>query len=69
AKILDPAWQSILVTDDPLAATLKAQADYAVKAKLIEQPELTGIYDLTLLNKVLKEAGKPEVPDAGLATK
>ncbi|MFD9409969.1 aliphatic sulfonate ABC transporter substrate-binding protein [Streptomyces sp. NPDC059989] len=69
AKIIDPAWTSILVTDDPLADTLKKQADYAVKAKLIEQPDLTGIYDLTLLNKVLKAAGKPEVSDAGLGTK
>ncbi|UUY45826.1 ABC transporter substrate-binding protein [Streptomyces yangpuensis] len=69
AKVIDPAWQSILVTDDPLASTLKAQADDAVQAKLIEQPELAGIYDLTLLNKVLKAAGKPEVSDAGLGTK
>ncbi|WP_407836679.1 aliphatic sulfonate ABC transporter substrate-binding protein [Streptomyces sp. DSM 116496] len=70
AKVIDPAWPSILITDDPLAATLKKQADQAVKAKLIEQPDLNGIYDLTLLNKVLKAAGKPEVSDAGLgATK
>ncbi|MBW5481981.1 aliphatic sulfonate ABC transporter substrate-binding protein [Streptomyces bambusae] len=69
AKIIDPAWQSFAVTDDPLAPTLKTQADYAVKAKLIEQPDLSGIYDLTLLNKVLKAAGKPEVADAGLGAK
>ncbi|WP_060180560.1 ABC transporter substrate-binding protein [Streptomyces sp. IMTB 1903] len=69
AKVIDPAWQSILVTDDPLAATLKAQADHAVKAELIQQPDLAGIYDLTLLNKVLKAAGKPEVSDAGLGAK
>ncbi|MER5933009.1 aliphatic sulfonate ABC transporter substrate-binding protein [Streptomyces sp. NPDC002054] len=67
--VLDPAWPSIAITDDPLAATLKTQADYAVKAKLIEQPDLAGIYDLTLLNKVLKAAGKPEVSDAGLGAK
>ncbi|MFJ6796743.1 sulfate ABC transporter substrate-binding protein, partial [Streptomyces sp. NPDC091268] len=66
AKVIDPAWTSILVTDDPLAATLKTQSDWAAKAGLIEQPDLTGIYDLTLLNKVLKDAGKPAVPDAGL---
>ncbi|OEJ34310.1 aliphatic sulfonate ABC transporter substrate-binding protein [Streptomyces subrutilus] len=66
AKIIDPAWPSIAITDDPLASTLKTQADYAVEAGLIEQPDLTGIYDLRLLNKVLKAAGKPEVPDAGL---
>ncbi|MFF8267691.1 ABC transporter substrate-binding protein [Streptomyces sp. NPDC016562] len=69
AKVIDPAWPSFSVTDDPLAATLKTQADYAVKAKLIEQPDLTGIYDLTLLNKVLKAAGKSEVSDAGLGVK
>ncbi|MFE0580989.1 aliphatic sulfonate ABC transporter substrate-binding protein [Streptomyces sp. NPDC058874] len=65
-KVIDPAWPSIEITDDPLASTLRTQSEWAVKAGLIEQPDLTGIYDLTLLNKVLKAAGKPEVPDAGL---
>ncbi|MFJ4859311.1 MULTISPECIES: aliphatic sulfonate ABC transporter substrate-binding protein [unclassified Streptomyces] len=69
AKVLDPAWPSIAITDDPLASTLKTQSEWAVKAKLIEQPDLAGIYDLTLLNKVLKAAGKPEVSDAGLGAK
>ncbi|MFD3326487.1 ABC transporter substrate-binding protein [Streptomyces sp. NPDC058701] len=69
AKIIDPAWPSIAITDDPLASTLKTQSEWAVKAKLIEQPDLAGIYDLTLLNKVLKSAGKPEVSDAGLGAK
>ncbi|MEW2416356.1 aliphatic sulfonate ABC transporter substrate-binding protein [Streptomyces sp. NPDC046866] len=67
--VIDPAWKSILVTDDPLASTLKTESDWAVKAKLIEQPDLAGIYDLSLLNKVLKAAGKPEVADAGLGAK
>lgn len=69
AKVIDPAWPSILITDDPLASTLKTQSEWAVKAKLIEQPDLNGIYDLKLLNKVLKAAGKPEVSDAGLGVK
>ncbi|MCX5157101.1 aliphatic sulfonate ABC transporter substrate-binding protein [Streptomyces sp. NBC_00291] len=69
AKVIDPAWPSILVTDDPLAGTLKTESDWAVKAKLIQEPDLTGIYDLKLLNKVLKTAGKPEVSDAGLGAK
>ncbi|MBT2452115.1 aliphatic sulfonate ABC transporter substrate-binding protein [Streptomyces sp. ISL-43] len=69
AEIIDPAWTSILVTDDPLASTLKTESDWAVKAKLIEEPDLAGIYDLKLLNKVLKAAGKPEVSDAGLGAK
>ncbi|MEU8838129.1 aliphatic sulfonate ABC transporter substrate-binding protein [Streptomyces roseus] len=67
--VIDPAWKSILVTDDPLAATLKTESDWAVKAKLIDQPDLAGIYDLAPLNKVLKAAGKPEVTDNGLGAK
>jgi NitT/TauT family transport system substrate-binding protein len=66
ADVLDPAWKSIRLTDDPLAATLEAQAGHAVKAGLLEQPDLNGIYDLTLLNKVLKAKGEPAVDDAGL---
>ncbi|ANH94104.1 sulfate ABC transporter substrate-binding protein [Streptomyces sp. SAT1] len=67
--ILDPAWQSIKITDDPLAATLESQAQHAVKAGLLKQPELNGIYDLTLLNKVLKAEGEPTVSDADLGVK
>nr|WSW66062.1 aliphatic sulfonate ABC transporter substrate-binding protein [Streptomyces sp. NBC_00995] len=69
AEVIDPAWKSIQITDDPLAATLDAQARHAVKAGLLEEPDLEGIYDLKPLNKVLKAAGKPEVADAGLGVK
>ncbi|GGT98593.1 ABC transporter substrate-binding protein [Streptomyces lateritius] len=68
-KVIDAAWPSIRFTDDPLAATLQAQAAHAVKAGLLKQPDLTGIYDLKPLNKVLKAAGRPEVADAGLGVK
>ncbi|MEU7471062.1 aliphatic sulfonate ABC transporter substrate-binding protein [Streptomyces sp. NPDC044984] len=66
AEVLDPAWESIEFTDDPLAATLDAQAEHAVEAGLLEEPDLDGIYDLTLLNEVLKAAGGSAVEDAGL---
>ncbi|GGY68575.1 lipoprotein [Streptomyces olivaceoviridis] len=66
AKVLDPAWKSIQFTDDPLAATLDTEAKHAVKAGLLENPRLAGIYDLTLLNKVLKAEGEQSVSDAGL---
>ncbi|MFI1971430.1 sulfate ABC transporter substrate-binding protein [Streptomyces cinnamoneus] len=66
ADVLDPAWQSIRTTDDPLATTLDAQAEHAVAAGLLDKPDLTGIYDLTLLNKVLKAEGKPPVDAAKL---
>ncbi|NEC09462.1 aliphatic sulfonate ABC transporter substrate-binding protein [Streptomyces sp. SID7909] len=69
AEVIDPAWKSIQITDDPLAATLDAQAQHAVKAGLLEKPDLKGIYDLKPLNKILKAAGKPEADDAGLGVK
>jgi NitT/TauT family transport system substrate-binding protein len=66
AAVIDPAWKSITFLDDPLASTLNTEAQHAVKAGLLDKPDLTGIYDLTLLNKVLKADGKAEVSDAGL---
>ncbi|MFI6208519.1 aliphatic sulfonate ABC transporter substrate-binding protein [Streptomyces sp. NPDC051041] len=66
AEVLDPAWKSIRFTDDPLAATLDTEAEHAVKAGLLEKPDLKGIYDLTILNKVLKAEGESTVDDAGL---
>ncbi|MFB7954950.1 aliphatic sulfonate ABC transporter substrate-binding protein [Streptomyces sp. NPDC056045] len=69
ADVVDPAWKSIQLTDDPLAATLDAQAQHAVKAGLLEKPDLAGIYDLRPLNKVLRAEGRPEVADAGLGVK
>ncbi|MFB7664658.1 aliphatic sulfonate ABC transporter substrate-binding protein [Kitasatospora sp. NPDC056138] len=67
--VLDPAWQDIEFLDDPLAGTLQAEADHAVTAGLLKKPGLNGIYDLTLLDKVLGQQGRPAVADAGLGTK
>ncbi|WP_030570452.1 ABC transporter substrate-binding protein [Streptomyces aureocirculatus] len=69
AKVIDPAWKSIRFTNDPLAATLDSEAEHAVQAGLLDQPDLKGIYDLRPLNKVLKTAGEPAVEDAGLGVK
>ncbi|MEW2611119.1 ABC transporter substrate-binding protein [Streptomyces sp. NPDC047880] len=69
SDVIDPAWKSITFLDDPLAATLTTEAEHAVKAGLLEKPDLKGIYDLAPLNKVLKAEGKDEVDDAGLGVK
>lgn len=66
ANVLDPAWNSLRITDDPLASTLATQARHAVRAGLLQSPRPAGIYDLTLLNKVLQAEGEPTVSDAGL---
>ncbi len=67
--VLDPAWADIDFLDDPLAGTLQAEADHAVTAGLLKKPNLNGIYDLTLLNKVLAAKGQAPVADAGLGAK
>ncbi|MER5948729.1 aliphatic sulfonate ABC transporter substrate-binding protein [Streptomyces sp. NPDC001904] len=69
ANVLDPAWKSIEFTDDPLASTLDTEASHAVKAGLLEKPDLAGIYDLAPLNKILKAEGATAVDDAGLGAK
>ncbi|MFD6555544.1 sulfate ABC transporter substrate-binding protein, partial [Streptomyces sp. NPDC058398] len=66
AEVIDPAWKSIAFLDDPLASTLDTEADHAVKAGLLEEPDLKGIYDLAPLDKVLTAKGKDKVDDAGL---
>ncbi|MFG2353363.1 aliphatic sulfonate ABC transporter substrate-binding protein [Streptomyces sp. NPDC048521] len=68
AGVLDPAWKSVQFTDDPLASTLSTEAEHAVKAGLLDKPNLKGIYDLTILNKVLKAEGESTVGDAGLGS-
>jgi NitT/TauT family transport system substrate-binding protein len=65
--VLDRAWRNIEVTDDPVAASLRASADHAVKVGLLGPADLAGIYDLGPLNAVLRAEGKPPVDDAGLA--
>ncbi|WP_331272252.1 ABC transporter substrate-binding protein [Motilibacter aurantiacus] len=64
--ILESAFSNIEVTDDPVASSLKQAAENAVAAGLLDEPDLTGIYDLSLLNQVLQEQGQPAVDDAGL---
>jgi NitT/TauT family transport system substrate-binding protein len=64
--VLDAAWSELSVTNDPLASTLKTEAQHSVTAGFITQPDLSGIYDLTLLNKVLAAASQPAVSAAGL---
>ncbi|GHA99443.1 aliphatic sulfonate ABC transporter substrate-binding protein [Streptomyces chryseus] len=69
AEVLDPAFKNVETTNDPLASTLREEAGHAVKAGLLKDPVLDGIYDLTLLNKVLKAEKQPAVEDAGLGAK
>jgi NitT/TauT family transport system substrate-binding protein len=59
--VLAEAYKNMTFTVDPIASSLVKGAADATELGLITKPTLTGIYDLTLLNKVLKAAGKPTV--------
>jgi NitT/TauT family transport system substrate-binding protein len=61
-QVLDGAWSRMRVTYDPISASLVQSAQAAYVAGFLKQePDLTGIYDLTLLNQVLAERGLPAV--------
>ena len=58
--VLDDAFARMSVTYDPLRDTLLTSARSAFQLGFLgkQQPDLSGIYDLTLLNEVLQEKGK-----------
>jgi NitT/TauT family transport system substrate-binding protein len=59
AAVLDDAWSRQTVTYDPIRSSLVGSADAAFKLGFLGDtpPQLDNIYDLTLLNQVLKEKG------------
>ena len=60
--VLTSAWNRLHFTSDPLASTLQAQVDHGVAVGLLHKPsDLAGIYDLTLLNRVLASEGQRSV--------
>jgi sulfonate transport system substrate-binding protein len=65
-QIVDGAWANQKVTYDPLTSTLKKSADDAFALGFLDKkPDLSNLYDLALLNKVLKEKNLPEVKGLG----
>jgi NitT/TauT family transport system substrate-binding protein len=60
-KVITAAWPNLTFTVDPIASSLKGSADHATQVGLLDPVDLTGIYDLTLLNELLQAAGKPPV--------
>jgi NitT/TauT family transport system substrate-binding protein len=60
--VIDAAWGNMTFTNDPIAASLRKGAADAISVGLLDgKTKLDGIYDLSILNGVLKAAGKPEV--------
>jgi NitT/TauT family transport system substrate-binding protein len=61
AGVLQEAWKNLEFTNDPIATSLTASADHAHEVGLLEKVSLKGIYDLSVLNQVLKTSDQPEV--------
>ena len=60
-NVLAQSLKYLTFTNDPIASSLKADAQHAVAVGLLEPVNLNGIYDLGPLNKLLKAAGDPQV--------
>lgn len=61
--VIDAAWENLEVTYDPIASSLNKSADDAFELDFLgaDKPDLSGIYALDILNKVLREKNLPEV--------
>ncbi|MBU1865204.1 MAG: ABC transporter substrate-binding protein, partial [Actinobacteria bacterium] len=60
-EVISGAWANLTFTLDPIASSLAESAADAVAAGLLEPVDLDGIYDLSLLNELLRAGGEPEV--------
>ena len=55
------SFKSITFTLDPIASTLKTDAEHAKALGFIDSTDLKNIYDLTLLNKMLTDQHKATI--------
>ena len=67
-EVLTAAFANLTPTVDPIAASLETSAKNAQGLGLLKPFDLKGIYDLTILNRLLAAAGKPAISDAGLGS-
>jgi NitT/TauT family transport system substrate-binding protein len=61
--VLDEAFSRMQVTSDPLHGALTTAAQQAFEDGFLgrQMPDLSGLYDLTLLNQVLAEKGRKAI--------
>ena len=60
-KVIAAAFSDLTFTVDPIASSLRKQASDAEAAGTLSGAKIDGIYDLTILNQVLKEKSMPAV--------
>src|SRR5215831_10369403 len=61
SNVLTQSLKYITFTNDPIASSLTADAQHAVSVGLLKPVNLSGIYDLGPLNKLLQADGQPQV--------
>jgi NitT/TauT family transport system substrate-binding protein len=59
--LIDASFENITFTVDPIASSLRKNAQDAVDVGLAPSADVDGIYDLSVLNRILKAEGKPTV--------
>jgi len=61
SAVITQAWKNLTFTWDPLASTLRQEADDAKAVGLLQNTNLKGLVDVAVLNQVLKADGKSTV--------
>jgi sulfonate transport system substrate-binding protein len=61
ASSIAAALPSITFTNDPIASSVRTQAQDAQRLGLLAKTSLRGLFDLTILNTLLRTAGQPTV--------
>ena len=62
--LLSASWEKLTFTNDPIASTLTRSAKNAERVGLLKPVDLEGIYDLSVLDEVLRATGQPAVAAA-----
>lgn len=60
-EVISAAWENLEFTYDPIASSLEGSKDNAVAVGLLDEVDLDGIYDLSILNELLEERGDEPV--------
>jgi NitT/TauT family transport system substrate-binding protein len=60
-ETIQGAWSNLTFTADPIAKSLEKSKDDAVEVGLLDEVDLDGIYDLTILDDLLAERGEQPV--------
>lgn len=59
--VINASFKNLTFTNDPVASSLTKSARDAESVGLLKKVELQGIYDLSILDEVLKASGQPPV--------